>query len=278
MRKRVVASFLAPSMLGVGVFVFIPSLDVIRRSFFSATGATFEGFGNYISVVNNPAFQLAVKNSVLFLAVCIPLLLILSFGVALVISKTPRIGNALRSAFLLPMAVPVTSIVLIWNMAFKDAGYANAILNSFGGCDVDWMGTGASFWILVGAYVWKNLGYNIVLWSASLAMVSRELYEAAQVDGASRWQVFRYVTVPAVVPMFYTVCVLAILNSFRVFREAYLVAGSYPNENMYMLQHLFNNWFLNLSIDKLSAGAVFVFAVAAALMVLLRRSWNRGRH
>lgn len=277
MGKRVLASFLAPSMLGVGVFVLIPSLDVVVRSFFSATGTKFEGIGNYVDVINNSAFQLAVKNTVLFLVVCIPLLLSLSFGVALVISKAPRIGNALRSAFLLPMAVPVTSIVLIWNLFFNDAGYANAILCSFGNYDIDWMGTGMSFWILVGAYVWKNLGYNVVLWSAGLATVPRELYEAALVDGASGWQRFRYITLPAIMPMFYTVCVLAVLNSFRLFREAYLVAGSYPNENMYMLQHLFNNWFLSLSVDKLSAGAVIVFSVVALLMVLLKHSWSKER-
>lgn len=277
MRMRVIVSFLAPSMLGVGVFVLFPSLDVVWRSFLSATGTAFLGVDNYVNVLNNPAFQLAVKNSIAFLIACIPLLLILSFGVAYAISKVPRVGNALRSAFLLPMAVPVTSIVLIWNVVFNDAGYANSILNGLGGYNVDWMGSSASFWILVGAYIWKNLGYNVVLWTAGLAAIPYELYEAALVDGASSWQSFRHITLPAIMPMFYTVCVLAILNSFRVFREAYLVAGSYPDESMYMLQHLFNNWFLSLSIDKLSAGAVMVFAVIALLMVLLKRSWSRGR-
>lgn len=275
MHKETIILFLAPSILGVGTFVLLPSLDVVQRSFFSATGDEFRGLDNYVSVLNNSAFQLAVKNSVMFLVVCIPLLLVLSFGIAYIINKTPRVGHVLRSVFLLPMAVPITSIVLIWNVVFNDAGYANAVLDHLGGYSVDWMGTDASFWVLIGAYIWKNLGYNIVLWSVGLAAIPFELYEAALVDGASSWQSFRHITLPAIMPTFYTVCVLAVLNSFRVFREAYLVAGSYPNESMYMLQHLFNNWFLSLSVDKLSAGAIMVFAVIALLMALLRQSWNR---
>ena len=89
-----------------------------------------------------------------------------------------------------------------------------------------------------------------------------------------RWKIFCKITFPSLLPSLYTISVLSFLNSFKVFREAYLVAGDYPNESMYLLQHLFNNWFRDLSFDKLSAGAVLVAAVILGLILLLQRIWN----
>ena len=128
--------------------------------------------------------------------------------------------------------------------------------------------------MLCGSYLWKNLGYDIVLWMAGLSGIPTQIYEAAQVDGAGEWKIFCKITFPSLLPSLYTISVLSFLNSFKVFREAYLVAGDYPNESMYLLQHLFNNWFRDLSFDKLSAGAVLVAAVILGLILLLQRIWN----
>ena len=136
------------------------------------------------------------------------------------------------------------------------------------------MNSPAAFWVLCGSYLWKNLGYDIVLWMAGLSGIPTQIYEAAQVDGAGEWKIFCKITFPSLLPSLYTISVLSFLNSFKVFREAYLVAGDYPNESMYLLQHLFNNWFRDLSFDKLSAGAVLVAAVILGLILLLQRIWN----
>ena len=131
-----------------------------------------------------------------------------------------------------------------------------------------------SFWVLVVSYIWKNLGYNVVLWLAGLAGISPSIYEAAAVDGAGAWTIFWRITLPNLLPSLFTITVLSFLNAFKVFREAYLVAGDYPHDSMYLLQHLFNNWFRELSMDKLAAGAVMTAGVILFLILLLRRAWE----
>ena len=140
---------------------------------------------------------------------------------------------------------------------------------------VNWMNSNAAFWMLVISYLWKNLGYTMILWMAGLGAIPRNVYEAAQVDGATGWQTFRYVTAPNLRPTAYTITVLSLLNAFKVFREAWLVAGDYPHESMYLLQHLYNNWFRELDFDKISAASVMTSAVVFVLIGFLRRAWDQ---
>ena len=129
--------------------------------------------------------------------------------------------------------------------------------------------------VLVFSYIWKNLGYTMVLWLAGLSSVSPAIYEAAKVDGAGSWTRFFKITLPLIRPMIFTIVILSFLNSFKVFREAYLVAGNYPQEDMYLLQHLFNNWFLDLSVDKMAAGSVLVVLVIGTAGILLQKMWEK---
>ena len=116
--------------------------------------------------------------------------------------------------------------------------------------------------------------YNMILVRSFIEGLPLALQEAARVDGATERQCFWYVIFPNLKGSLYTITVLSFLNSFKVFREAYLVAGSYPHESMYLLQHLFNNWFVNLELDKMAASAVCVGAVLFAVILLLQRLWD----
>ncbi len=136
------------------------------------------------------------------------------------------------------------------------------------------MNTGASFAVLVFSYIWKNLGYTMILWLAGLASVPQSVYEAAEMDGAKKSVQFFKITLPLIRPMIFTIVVLSFLNSFKVFREAYLVAGNYPQENIYLLQHLFNNWFLSLSVDKMAAASVLLAGVIGVFVLILQRLWE----
>ena len=115
----------------------------------------------------------------------------------------------------------------------------------------------------------------MVLWLAGLSSVSPAIYEAAKVDGAGSWTRFFKITLPLIRPMIFTIVILSFLNSFKVFREAYLVAGNYPPEDMYLLQHLFNNWFLDLSVDKMAAGSVLMMLVIGTAVILLQTMWEK---
>lgn len=271
--------FLLPSFLGVSVFVLLPFLDVVRRSFLTAVTEEWAGIRNYRTVFDNQAFRLAVGNTVRFTLVCLPLLIGLGLFLAVQLGKLTKM-QTIKSMFLFPLAMPAATVVLVWKMLFSKQGFLNGWLMSADilplGEPVDYMGTGAAFWVLVFSYVWKNLGYTIVLWLAGIFSVPTDMTEAARVDGASERQCFWKVIFPNLKGSLYTITVLSFLNSFKVFREAYLVAGSYPHESMYLLQHLFNNWFVNLELDKMAAAAVCVGAALFAVILLLQKLWDQG--
>ena len=266
--------FMAPSLVGIAIFFLLPFIDTVRRSFYDVRGVNFIGWDSYRSVLNNAAFRLAAANTGRFIAVVLPLLMAISLGTALLIRSIRHmgsVGKVFKTTFLLPLAVPVASIVLLWQVVFNQGGLANTVLARFGAEPINFMGSSAAFWVLVFTYVWKNTGYNMILWLAGLDSISETLYEAANVDGASKVQSFLYITMPSLLPTVGIVAILSLLNSFRVFREAYLVAGPYPHESMYLLQHLFNNWFQNLDISRLSAAATMMAGVLLCIILLMRR-------
>lgn len=268
--------FLIPSFAGVCVFWIVPYLDVIRRSFFSAVSGEFTGIRNYETIFENQAFRLAAGNTLMFFLVCIPLLVALSLLIAVLLTKQKKAMQLQKSMFLLPMAIPVASVVLLWKVMFHRNGLLNHLLALLSIQGVDWMNTEASFGVLVVSYLWRNLGYDIVLWVAGLGAIPAAFYEAARVDGAGEWKCFISITLPNLLPSLFTIVVLSLLNGFKVFREAYLVAGDYPQENMYLLQHLFNNWYRDLSVDKMAAAAVVTGGVILGLILLLQKAWTKG--
>lgn len=272
--KKPYLIFLIPSLAGIAVFYIIPYCDIFRRAFFATSGKEFVGLGNFTDIITNEAFLLAIRNTGRFVVVCIPLLLILSFAIALYIYNRLSENTLLKTMFLAPMAIPVAAVVLFWKILFQKQGLLNALLAALDINTIDWMNTGYAFWILVLSYVWKNLGYHIILWIAGLSMIPNNLYEAARIDGAESRQIFFRITLPNLKPMIFVVGVLALLNSFKVFREAYLVAGNYPNESMYLIQHLFNNWFRDLSLDKMAAASFLISIVLILLIFALRKAWD----
>lgn len=273
MKKKLVPwLFLAPSLTGVGIFVLIPFLDVIRRSFCDAMGSHFTGLENYRQVWENQAFLMAGRNTMKFLVTCIPLLLLLSLFMALLLGKQSRSRDTFKSLFLLPVAVPIASTAFLWRVFFQENGLINALLVSLGKEPVRFLTSSCAFGVLVFSYLWKNTGYHMILWIAGLGSIPKSLYEAAKVDGAGGLSCFFYITLPSLRGFAVMIAILSFINSFKVFREAYLVAGSYPDESIYMLQHLFNNWFLSLDIQKMSAAAVMLagaILLAAGLLLHL---------
>ena len=270
--------FLAPGLIGTSVFFLLPFAETVRRSLTDALGKSFCGIENYRSVLANDAFRLAAKNTARFICTCLPLLLCLSLILALAVrglnKSRPGSGRVFKTTFLLPMAIPVASVVLLWRALFAEHGLCNAALTLMGASPVDFMGTSAAFWVLIFTYLWKNSGYDMILFLAGLDGISPDIYEAAAVDGANAKQVFLYITLPNLMPTAIMTAILSLLNTFKVFREAYLVAGPYPHDSIYLLQHLFNNWFLSLDLPRLSAAAVMVAVMLLIFILLIQRVWK----
>ena len=268
--------FLLPSLAGTAMFVLLPYVDVVRRSFFEAAGGRFVAMQNYVTVVGNSAFRLASFNTLRFLVICVPLLVLVSLFCSMLIAGLKEEGTVFKTSLLVPLAIPVASIVLLWKLFFHPQGMVNQITALFGMAGIDWINGDTAFGVLVFTYVWKNLGYDVVLWVAGLAAISDELYEAARVDGAGIVARFLYVTLPGLSKTAFLVVSLSVFNSFKVFREAYLIAGEYPHESIYMLQHLFNHWFVTLDIQKMSAASVLLLLVVALPVITKGLASRRG--
>ena len=251
----------------MGIFILIPFADVVRRSFFNAVGSEFVGLENYRGVLENEAFRLAAGNTVRFLIVCLPLLLGSSLFFGILLLNTGRKSGILKSGFLLPMAVPAGSVVLFWQLFFDQGGIPNEALQKFGVHGPDYMNTPKAFGVLVVVYIWKNLGYDMILWLSGLLGIPDSLYEAARMDGADGLKCFWHITCPLLIPTAFLTGILSLVNAFKVFREAYMIAGNYPHDSIYMLQHLFNNWFLKLDMQKMTAAAVMLAFILGLILI-----------
>lgn len=258
-------AFIIPSLAGVLIFVFIPFCDVVRRSFTNVTGKAFTGLNNYKVIFTKDAFRLAIMNTGRFIIICVPILLILSLLIANMIYFSR--ATIFRNICLLPMAVPIATMVFVWKMIF----HRNGLFNSWFGFERDWIHSSNAFGVLVASYLWKNTGYYVVLWMAGLSGIPVCQYEAAGIDGAGSMNKFLYITLPGLKPMINTTLILAITGTLKSYREAYLLAGEYPDKSIYMIQHMFHNWFRDMSVDKMAAGAVIIVCVFAVVVYPFRK-------
>ena len=262
--------FLSPSLLGVAVFFIVPFGVVVYYSLIDGVGSrNFVGLDNFIRLFQNSAFLTAARNTLSFSALAVPLAVVLAIVLALMLEARIPLKSQFRTFFLSPMMVPVASVVLIWQVLFNYNGTVNEFLMLFGADKIDWFQTDHSQIVVIILFLWKNLGYNMILFMAGLANIPRELLEVADVEGASEWYKFFAIKLRYLSPTVLFVTILSLINSFKVFREVYLLTGDYPYEKLYMLQHFMNNTFKSLDYQKLSAAAVVMAIVMVVLIALL---------
>lgn len=262
-RRRRIRSgllFAAPVLGGTLLFFGIPFCMVVLFSFGLGGGQSqIAGLQNYVRVLESESFRLAAWNTVRFLALGVPLVLTLALSLALLLHSRPRFGRLCSNTMLLPLVLPLASIVMLVEFLIPDR-------------TMD--GPGA-FWVLLVLYVWKNCGYLALLFLAVRTMIHEEYYQYAQLSGANGFQQLRYVTLPQLRPALGFTSVIAIINSFKSYREALLLGGKHPTQSIYLLQHFLNNNFENLSYARLSVASVLLAVpiVLAAVVVLIQ--WRR---
>lgn len=261
--------FLFPSLLGVGLFFILPFGVVVYYSLIDGVGSrNFVGLSNFIKLFNNSAFIMAAKNTLKFSFTAVPLAVALAMGLALMLECRIPLKSQFRTFFLSPMMVPVASVVLIWQVLFNYNGTINEFLLLFGADKIDWLQSEYCQLVVLMLFLWKNLGYNMILFMSGLANIPKELLEVADVEGASGAYKFFAIKLRYLSPTILFVAILSLINSFKVFREVYLLTGDYPYEKLYMLQHFMNNTFRSLDYQKLSAAAV-VMAIAMVVIIAL---------
>lgn len=272
LRKVKISSgaYIAPSFLGVLTFFILPFLVVIYYSLVdNPISGNFVFLDNFTSIIRNASFRTAVRNTFTFAAVAVPLAVVLSLLLAIVLEAKLPFRSQFRTFFLSPMMVPVASIVLIWQVLFHYNGAINEVLVAAGGAKIDWLKSDYALIVVVVLFLWKNLGYNMILFMAALASIPKDILEVAQLESAKPLQTFFYIKIRYLSSTLLFVTIMSLINSFKVFREVYLLTTDYPYDSIYTLQHFMNNKFRSLDYQTLSAAAILMSLVMIVIIGVL---------
>ncbi len=268
--KLVSAGFLFPSAAGVLLFFVLPFFIVIYYSVVdNPVSGQFVFLDNYVMVFQNAAFKQAARNTATFSASAVPLAVVLSLLLAMMLEAKIPFKSQFRTFFLSPMMVPIASVVLIWQVLFHYNGMVNEVIGLFGADKVDWLNSSYAQVVIVALFLWKNLGYNMILFMAALSSIPKDILEVAVLESASPFQIFWYIKLRYLSSTILFVTIMSLINSFKVFREIYLLKGDYPYDTMYMLQHFMNNTFSRLDYQKMSAAAIMMAIVMVIIIGIL---------
>ena len=261
---------IVPSLVGVLIFFLIPFGIVVYYSLINnPVMKDYVGLENYKVLMQNSAFRKAARNTAFFSAVSVPLAVVLSLGLAVLLERSIPGKSILRTFFLSPLMVPTASVVLVWQVLFHSHGTVNQLAEMFGGEPVDWLKSSKGQLVIILMFLWKNTGYNMILFMAALSGIPRDMLEVAELEGAGAWYRFVHIKLRYLSPTILFVFILSMINSFKIFREVYLLTGNYPFDRLYMLQHFMNNTFNKLDYQKLSAAAVLFAVIMIVIMAIL---------
>jgi multiple sugar transport system permease protein len=278
--------FIAPALSLIFVFFFLPVLGALLLSFTDfdiyALGnlsyLRFVGFANYLYLFQDPLFWVALKNTLYFVLVGGPLSVSVSLAAALLIdSQLVRCKGLFRTAFFLPVVTTLVAVAVVWRYLYHPHyGFLNYGLSLLGIPPIDWLGD--PHWAMPAIIlmaVWKNFGFNMIIFIAGLQNIPEQLYEAATIDGASSWQQFRYVTLPMLAPTFLFVAIITMIGYFQLFAEPYVMTQGGPANStlsvvLLMYQEGFRWW--NMGYAAAVAFVLFAIILAATLLQLKFRS------
>lgn len=259
-----------PSFSGVLIFFIIPFGIIIYYSLINnSQQAEFVGLENYKNIIQNTAFQKASKNTALFSSIAIPSAVIIPLWLAVLLERNIPCKSILRTIFLSPLMVPTASVVLVWQVLFHSHGTINSIIEKFGGTPVDWLESSYGMIVIILMFLWKNIGYNMILFMSALGSVPKDIIEVAELEGASKIYQFFFIKLRYISSTIVFVIILSLISSFKIFREIYLIVGNYPVDKLYTLQHFMNNTFENFNYQKLSTSAVIFSLVMIVIIAVL---------
>lgn len=288
-RKKSVLLFLLPGLLMILVFYIIPFAGGVAYSMtgriynpeMGVTQTKFVALNNYEKLWKNQMFQLGLKNTLELSALCTPILWSLSLVLSVFLEESIDSSSFFRSSTLLPYLLPSSAMLLIWLVAFDYGGPINRINEMLGFDRVMWLESAALRTPIILMFIWKNLGFCIIIFSAALQAIPQSLYEYAILEGAGFiTRVFR-ITLPLITPSAFLIFVLAWVNAFKVFKEVYFIGGAYPDYSVYTLQNYMNNMFSKLDYQNVTAAAytfAFIVAIMFACLFLIQRRISDGQN
>ena len=281
--SRVGWLFVAPAMTAIAVFFVVPVIAALAMSFTDfdiyaladLRNLRFIGLDNYAHLLNTPLFWQALANTFFFVVVGVPLSIAASLGAALLLnSPLVRWQGFFRTALFAPVVTTLVAVAVVWRYLLHTRyGLLNHALSSIGITPVDWLGD--PLWAMpaiVLLSIWKNFGYNMIILLAGLQAIPADLYEAARIEGASRWQQLRYVTLPSLAPMLLMVSILTMAGHFQLFAEPYVMTQGGPAQRtVTVLYFMYEEGFKWWSLGSASAVAFVLFVFMFALTLLQLR-------
>ncbi len=269
-RTKVFWLFLLASLLGMLAFYVVPFVFSLYYAMIDNMGSKeFVWFRNFAETLTNPLFRQAAMNTLKFVGLSVPLGMAISLFLAICLQKMKK-GRAIATlALLLPLVVPSGTIVHFWDAVFGQNGAVWGMLIRAGLPHAAVVENQWTLGILVVVFLWKNISYNIVLFWSGLNWIPKTYYEQLALEGAGAWKQFTNVTWIYLSPTTFVVLLMSIVNSFKVFKEIYMLYGAYPDSDMYMLQHYMNNQFLSLNMQKLASAAYILFLVIGIVLLVL---------
>ena len=290
MRRRAWAGwlFVAPALLAIAVFFVLPVAAALAMSLTDFDiyaladwrNLRFVGLDNYAALLQRPLFWQALGNTLVFVVLGVPLSIGASLGAALLLhARVARWRGFFRTALFAPVVTTLVAVAVVWRYLFHTRyGLINHGLGQLGISPVDWLGDPAwAMPAIVLLSVWKNFGYNMVILLAGLQAIPPEQYEAARLDGASRWQLLRHITLPSLAPMLLVVSILTMAGHFQLFAEPYVMTQGGPAQRTVTVLYLmYEDGFKWWSLGSASAVAFVLFAIMLAVTALQMRVSRRA--
>ena len=275
-KKKSVWLFLLPGALGLVLFYIAPFAGGVYYSLTDGSWKNeFVGLANYVNIWRNPMFMLGLRNTMLLSLICAPLVWALSFTIASLLNRLGDGGAFFRNSVLLPYLMPSSAMLLIWLVIFDYGGVVNRLAVGLGFERVLWLEGAALRAPIILMFVWKNLGFAVIIFLAALQAIPEPLYEYARLEGAGFWRQAFGITLPLIVPTAFLVIILEWINAFKIFKEVYFIGGAYPDESVYTLQNYMNNMYAKLNYQNVTTAAysfaLIVFALFGALFLTQRQ-------
>jgi multiple sugar transport system permease protein len=273
--------FLAPAMVLLGTFVIWPIADLAYLSFtagnFTAAGMRWIGLGNYWRIAASPDFWQVLANTLYFTVATVVPSILIPLGLSVLLNRAFRWRDLLRAAYFIPSITSLVAVGLGWRWLFQTDGPVNALLTTLGIDPIPWLGS--STWampVLILLSIWKQLGFNMVVFLAGLQTIPSNRYEAAELDGANPRQKFWYITLPGLQPTLVFVTVTTTIFTLRSFEQVYVVTGGGPlNSTNLLVYYIYQQAFAFFDFGYAAAAATILLVVTLLLLLLQVRFWGQ---
>lgn len=282
-KKKIIITFLLPSLLGLLVFkvgAMLYSLYISFTEWNLFGDPEFVGLKNYIEIFHDDRFYEALKNTILFIVGYLPIVVVLSLGIAILLNSKVKGVNVFRGLFFLPVITSWVAVSMIWKgLLNPEFGVINSIIEALAGTGPAWL-QNPSFVIpaVIMVSVWKDVGFLSIIFLGGLQGISQEYYEASRIDGANKWHQFKSITLPLLSPTTFYALIITIINSFQVFDQIWIMTSGEPTADLVpvMVTEIYKNSFQYQKMGYATALSWILFLIIIAVTIfqnVMQKKW-----